>query len=158
MVVVSSPQMIEDLRKTTDEQMTFHAGVEEASSSLFSWLRFSSGHFVQLLYIQKILGPRPHRLYEIDVVRNPLTRNIGVLFDELYDEAVTAMNELVPIKDGKLFGLHSWSIDAISVEWVKFPAARVLMIISSRTSNRAYVGLPLCQSNLCVVNFNFDIS
>jgi hypothetical protein len=51
--------------------------------------------------VDKLLGRRLVDRVHVDVIRNILTKNIAVKFPELHDEAVTAMNELIPVQDGE---------------------------------------------------------
>ncbi|KAJ6516233.1 cytochrome P450 [Mycena sanguinolenta] len=68
--------------------------------------------------------------YHANVVRTSMTRNLGVLFPEVRDEIVVAFDELLPVH-GK--------------EWLTVPAFDTMMQIVCRTSNRLFVGLPLCR-------------
>ncbi|KAJ7873317.1 cytochrome P450 [Mycena olivaceomarginata] len=68
--------------------------------------------------------------YHANVVRTSMTRNLGVLFPEVRDEIVVAFDDVLPIQ-GK--------------EWLTVPAFDTMMQIVCRTSNRLFVGLPLCR-------------
>ncbi|KAF7301161.1 Cytochrome P450 [Mycena indigotica] len=68
--------------------------------------------------------------YHAGVVRTSVTRNLSVLFPEVRDEIVTAFDDVLPFQ-GK--------------EWLTIPAFDTMMQIVCRTSNRLFVGLPLCR-------------
>ncbi|KAF9067154.1 cytochrome P450 [Rhodocollybia butyracea] len=72
--------------------------------------------------------------YHVPVVRSPLTRALPARFHDLRDEIVASFADLVPAKES---------------EWMKVPMLSTIMRIVSRTSNRYFVGLPLCMSFTC---------
>ncbi|KAJ8081924.1 hypothetical protein PM082_007770 [Marasmius tenuissimus] len=81
-VVVNGPQMINDMRRATDEELSF---VQAA------------GHQLQVDYT---MSPNTHiNPYHINVVRTPLTRNIGARFDDIVDETFAAFADYIPLKD-----------------------------------------------------------
>ncbi|KAF9475570.1 cytochrome P450 [Pholiota conissans] len=112
-VVASGPQMIEDIRRASDDELSFREAVAET---------------IQTDYM---LGSQiRHEIFHITVVRTPLTRNIGYRFPDIKDEIITAFSELIPP----------------TTEWSTIPALKTLMNITCRTSNRLFVGLPLCRN------------
>ncbi|KAF9008808.1 cytochrome P450 [Cyathus striatus] len=113
-VVVSGPQMVDDIRKANDEQMSFREAVAET---------------IQTDYM---IGPQI-RLdpYHIGVVRTPLTRNLAARFSDIKDEIAAAFADLIPLKE------HDWS---------EVPAYKTIVKTVVRTSNRLFVGLPLCRN------------
>ncbi|KAJ3768554.1 cytochrome P450 [Lentinula raphanica] len=112
-VIVSGREMIEDIRKASDLDLSFIEAVRETMQSDYT------------------LG-KPARVdaYHIDVVRTPLTRNLGAKFDELRDEIKASFADEFPAKE---------------MEWIKVPMLYTVMKIIARTSNRYFVGLPLCR-------------
>lgn len=68
--------------------------------------------------------------YHAGVVKTSMTRNLGTLFPEVRDEIIAAFDEVLPFQ-GK--------------EWLTVPAFDTMMQIVCRTSNRLFVGLPLCR-------------
>ncbi|KAJ7667675.1 cytochrome P450 [Mycena polygramma] len=68
--------------------------------------------------------------YHANVVRTSVTRNLGVLFPEVRDEIVVAFDDVIPLQGN---------------EWLTVPAFDTMMQIVCRTSNRLFVGLPLCR-------------
>ncbi|KAK7049978.1 hypothetical protein VNI00_005409 [Paramarasmius palmivorus] len=82
------------------------------------------------LQVEYTLGePIAHDPYHIPVVRGPLTKNLGAKFDEVRDEIVTSFNDEMPP----------------TAEWTKRPIADSIFQVVARTSNRLFVGLPLCR-------------
>ncbi|KAJ7573480.1 cytochrome P450 [Mycena floridula] len=81
LVVVSGPEMIEDMRRSTLDQLSFRHEVMEQ------------------LEVQHTMGWEKHFSdYQIDLVRVVLTRNINDIFPALQDEIVTAFSDEIPIQ------------------------------------------------------------
>jgi len=114
-VVVSGPDMIEDIRRAADDQLSFREAVAE------------------IVQVDYMMGPQI-RLdpYHVAVVRSALTRNFGVRFSDLVDEITTSFSDLVPVA---------------TEGWTKVPALKTSIKIVVRTSNRVFVGLPLCRDS-----------
>ncbi|KAK7021886.1 hypothetical protein VNI00_017175 [Paramarasmius palmivorus] len=69
--------------------------------------------------------------YQIGVILNALTKNISARFADVHDEIRAAFNDEIP--PGK--------------EWIKRPALKTVLNIVCRTTNRMFVGLPLCRDS-----------
>ncbi|KAE9393370.1 cytochrome P450 [Gymnopus androsaceus JB14] len=112
-VIVSGKEMIEDMKKASDMDLSFEEAARETLQSDYT------------------LGAAPAQdPYHITVVRTPLTRNLGARFDDIREEIVLAMEDQIPAK---------------ASEWIKVPMLYTTMKIISRTSNRFFVGAPLCR-------------
>ncbi|GAW00139.1 cytochrome p450 [Lentinula edodes] len=112
-VIVSGKQMMEDIKKASDLDLSFIEAVGETMQSDYT------------------LGlPARVDTYQVEVVRTPLTRNLAARFDDLRDEIKAAFADEIPAKE---------------TEWMKVPMLYTVMKIVSRTSNRYFVGLPLCR-------------
>ncbi|KAH7906708.1 cytochrome P450 [Hygrophoropsis aurantiaca] len=70
-----------------------------------------------------------HNAYHVPIIRSQLTRNLTALYPEIRDEIVVAFEETLQLND------H---------EWTTVPALDTAMKVICRTSNRLFVGLPLC--------------
>jgi cytochrome P450 len=68
--------------------------------------------------------------FHIPVVRTPLTRALAARFPEIKDEIIEAFNDFIPPNK----------------EWTSYHALPTVMHIVARTSNRLFVGLPLCRN------------
>ncbi|THU78323.1 cytochrome P450 [Dendrothele bispora CBS 962.96] len=68
-------------------------------------------------------------LYHVNVVRNSLTRNIATRFSDVRDEIITSFADQIPVTE----------------DWVSMPALNTIMKVVCRTTNRLFVGLPLCR-------------
>ncbi|TFK39583.1 cytochrome P450 [Crucibulum laeve] len=68
--------------------------------------------------------------YHVPVVRNQLTKNLGTIFPELRDEIMASFQDVIPPSD----------------EWKKYSIRPSVLQIVGRTSNRTFVGLPLCRN------------
>jgi len=80
-------------------------------------------------------------------VKSSLTRNIASRFDVIIDEVTESFRTYIPITEGRRFPVHLADAHKKS-EWTKVPAHETLMHIICRTSNRYFVGLPLCERPL----------
>ncbi|KAJ3557279.1 hypothetical protein NP233_g11785 [Leucocoprinus birnbaumii] len=67
--------------------------------------------------------------FHIATVRSPITRNLISRFDDIRDEIVESFTDYIPP----------------TKDWTPIPAYDTLMHIVCRTSNRYFVGLPLCR-------------
>jgi len=84
------------------------------------------------LHTDITLGPEIHaNPFHVDIIRTTLTRNIGAAFPDIYDEIITAFAEYIPTKE------H---------EWTKVVLYSTVMNVVCRSSNRIFVGLPLCRN------------
>ncbi|TFK68395.1 cytochrome P450 [Pluteus cervinus] len=124
-VVVSGPQLIDEVRKASEEDLSFDEAINE---------------------IKYILGPEVQEdPYHLSTVRTPLTRNLAARFAEVQDEITAAFSEFVPATDD---------------EWLSLPAYSTIVEVVCRTSNRLFVGLPLCRDpeyRKLNVNFTIDV-
>ncbi|OAG39648.1 hypothetical protein AYO21_06116 [Fonsecaea monophora] len=66
-----------------------------------------------------------------ETIRNELTRQLGALTIDIVDEIGAAFDEI-------------WGTD--TTEWKEVCPFETLMLITARTSNRVFVGLPLCRN------------
>ncbi|KAL1741423.1 cytochrome P450, partial [Schizophyllum fasciatum] len=115
-VIVTGRQLVEELRSAPEDELSFHFSAEES------------------VQVAHTLGPtvteaKAHVHY--NVIRSDLTRNISARFDDIYDEICMAFGDNIQFEDGQ--------------EWCTVPAFHATMSIVSRTSNRYFVGLPLCR-------------
>ena len=84
--------------------------------------------------------------YIVSLVRSKLTRNIAVIFKDVREELVMAMDDFIPIhkdstwKSHKQRGYSSHS----PVEWTKVPIRETMEHVICRIANRSFVGAPLC--------------
>ncbi|THU77012.1 hypothetical protein K435DRAFT_703395, partial [Dendrothele bispora CBS 962.96] len=67
--------------------------------------------------------------YHFNVVRSTLTRNLGVRFSDVRDEIMTAFSDEIPVSE----------------DWITLPALDTIMKVVCRTTNRLFVGLPMCR-------------
>ncbi|KAL0068149.1 hypothetical protein AAF712_004809 [Marasmius tenuissimus] len=125
-VVVNGPHMINDIRRATDDELSF----EDAAADT--------------LEVDYTMSPKLHiNSYHINIVRTPLTRNIGARFDDIVDETFVAFADHIPLQD----------------DWVEVPVLKTAQNIIVRISNRFFVGLPLCRDpDWCDLNIQFTIN
>ncbi|KAE9393369.1 hypothetical protein BT96DRAFT_978952 [Gymnopus androsaceus JB14] len=124
-VIVSGKEMIEDMKKASDMDLSSKEAARE---------------YLQADYT---LGAEASNdPYHVAVVRTPLTRNLGARFDDLRDEIVLAVEDQIPAK---------------ASEWIQVPMLYTVMKIVSRTSNRVFVGAPLCRDP-DYINLNIEFT
>ncbi|KIL65474.1 hypothetical protein M378DRAFT_24046 [Amanita muscaria Koide BX008] len=112
-VVVSGDRLIDELRRAPDDALSpLEAFRETLSSDLTLGPEFFDDPF------------------QVEIVKGPLTRNIGAKFADVQDEIIAAFDDLVPIQGN---------------EWTEVTAFNTVMDIVCRASNRMLVGLPLCR-------------
>ena len=93
------------------------------------------------------MGPELfHNTYHIEVVRSHLTRNLGTLYPEIRDEIRLAFDEVLDLRDnGEFYDFIFVSItEGGNSDWKSVPALSAIRKVVCRTSNRLFVGLPLC--------------
>ncbi|KAK7049977.1 hypothetical protein VNI00_005408 [Paramarasmius palmivorus] len=124
-VVVTSPQLVDDLRKAPDDALNFFEAVNDS------------------IAMEYTMGEPIHRdPYHINIVRGKLTKNLGVKFDDVRDEIVTAFADEMPATS----------------EWTKRSIGNSIFRIVARASNRLFVGLPLCRElEYLNLNINFTL-
>ncbi|KAK1228836.1 hypothetical protein PQX77_008103 [Marasmius sp. AFHP31] len=81
-VIVNGTQMIDDIRRATDAELSFEEAVAD------------------VLQIEYTMSPQLHNNpYHISLVRTLLTRNIGARFDDIVDETFAAFADRIPLQD-----------------------------------------------------------
>ncbi|KAJ7137551.1 cytochrome P450 [Mycena crocata] len=83
--------------------------------------------------------------YHDNVVRSTLTRNLGRCFPDVHDEIVCAFDDVLPL-------------DGQAQDWQSFQVLPGVMKIVARTSNRLFVGLPLCRNpDYLTLNIDYTV-
>ncbi|KAJ7260588.1 cytochrome P450 [Mycena rebaudengoi] len=91
------------------------------------------------------MGPdvNDHPEWHINVIRSTLTRNLGRCFPDVRDELRAAFEDILSLEGN---------------QWKSVTAYTAVMDIVCRTSNRLFVGLPLCRnSEWMKLNIHFTI-
>ncbi|KAL0572022.1 hypothetical protein V5O48_009943 [Marasmius crinis-equi] len=115
-VIVSGPKLIDDIKRAPDDCLS---------------LRFAADNALQAHWQ---IGDYQHEpdFYRINAIRNKITRDIVPRFQDVRDEIQAAFADEIPLKgDDK--------------EWVSVCVIETARRVVSRTSNRLFVGLPLCR-------------
>ncbi|KAJ7477068.1 cytochrome P450 [Mycena galericulata] len=101
--------------------------------------------FNEILQTNMTMGPNIlGNPYHISVTRVGMTKNLDLCFDEVRDEIE------------RTFADH---LELEGREWKAIPAQTTVMQVICRTSNRLFVGLPLCRNrDYLNINFEFTIS
>ncbi|KAF9244075.1 cytochrome P450 [Melanogaster broomeanus] len=136
-----------------------HKGGTFKVVNMYSWLVIVSGthkavlarwvlteDLQQTMKFEYTLGHDVHyNPYHVQFMRSQLTRGLGNLYPAIRDEVVTAFEEVLDLRDN---------------EWKSVPAFAAVQKIVCRTSNRIFVGLPLCRDPDWIdlnVRFTFDV-
>ncbi|KAF5349477.1 hypothetical protein D9756_008934 [Leucocoprinus leucothites] len=99
--------------------------LRKASDDILSF----EGAVDENLQVKYTLGDVHETPYQIATVKSSVTRNLALKFDEVKDEIMEAFKTYIPASE----------------DWITVPAYETLMHIVCRTSNRYFVGLPLCR-------------
>ncbi|KAH9036352.1 cytochrome P450 [Lactarius pseudohatsudake] len=127
MVLVSGPELVEDVRKAPEDVLSVKA---------------STAELLQLEYTLGLL--ETDRGYHMDIIRSKLTRNIEVTFKDVRDELIRTLDASIPVHGD---------------DWVKVPVLETVQRVVSATSNRVFVGSPLCRDQgYLTLNLNFAIN
>ncbi|KAG9310148.1 cytochrome P450 [Chiua virens] len=106
--------------------------MEEVRNAPDEVLSFNEGAN-EAIKTEYTLGPSIyHNPYHVEAVRSRLTRSLGTLYPEIRDEISVAFEEVLDLRDN---------------EWKRIPALPSIRQIVCRTSNRLFVGLPLCRDS-----------
>ncbi|KAJ7688404.1 cytochrome P450 [Mycena rosella] len=101
--------------------------------------------FNEILQTNMTMGPNIlGNPYHISVTRVEMTKNLDARFSEVHDEVVRTFEDHLALQDD---------------EWKAIPVQATVMQVICRTSNRLFVGLPLCRNrDYLNLNFEFTIS
>ncbi|ESK84204.1 cytochrome p450 [Moniliophthora roreri MCA 2997] len=127
-IIVTSPQLIDELRKAPDEYLSFDEAMNEA---------------MQVKHTLTLEVSR-HDVHHIAIVREQLTKNLSAKFDDVRAEIVEAFADELPVTN----------------EWTKCSVSDAIFQIVARTSNRLFVGLPLCRKKEWLdlnIQFTFQV-
>jgi hypothetical protein len=98
-VIIALPDMINELRMARDDELSLNHASEEVCSLTLN--------LTALLLMQQEVATQytvglgaSASMYHVDTVRNPLTRNLGVKFNEIYEEVAQSFKDMIPAKDG----------------------------------------------------------
>ncbi|KAH9042739.1 cytochrome P450 [Lactarius pseudohatsudake] len=127
LVLASSPELIEDLRKASDDVLSINASAIE---------------FLQADYTLDLLDMNSD--YHADVIRAKLTRNIAATFKDVRDELLRSLDASIPVHGD---------------DWVKVPVVETMQQVVSATTNRVFVGPPLCRNQeYLTLNLNYAVN
>ncbi|KAF8560196.1 cytochrome P450 [Imleria badia] len=114
MVVLTGPELVEELRKIPDDKLSFDHAMRDILQ-----VKYTFG-----------LEAQTHP-YHVTVLQGHLRRKLGNLFPDIHHEICLSFDEILPPS---------------GLGWVSVPAYSAVMKATCRTSNRVFVGLPVCQS------------
>ncbi|KAK7457143.1 hypothetical protein VKT23_010443 [Stygiomarasmius scandens] len=122
-IVLNGSRLLDDMREASDEVLSADVFTEEVLQAWYT------------MHPNVIKSS-----YHTDVIRTPLTRNIGPRLSDIYDEVQAVMSEKIPPSN----------------DWVEVTAQATALDIVVRTANRFFVGLPLCRDpDFCDLNIKF---
>ncbi|KIL60262.1 hypothetical protein M378DRAFT_26590 [Amanita muscaria Koide BX008] len=128
-IVATGGKLIDEIRRSPDDALSAPEAIKESKKALYSEFTIGPEH---------IDDP-----FHIEVVKRPLTKNIGAKLADVQDEIMAAFEDYIP---------------ATESEWTRITAYPTIMDIVCRASNRMFVGLPLCRDpDWLELNKNFTI-
>jgi hypothetical protein len=114
----------------------------------FERLHAASIKLLKLIQSNYTMGPDlSTNTYHVLAIRGGLTRNLGRCFPEVRDEIVHAFDDVLAL-EGKGVSCKTSPYYAIFYaisEWKGLLVMPTMMQIIARTTNRLFVGLPLCE-------------
>ncbi|KAF5343413.1 hypothetical protein D9758_011833 [Tetrapyrgos nigripes] len=110
--------------------------IRKAPENMMSFDFATRESFQQDHTMGKTVYLHPHH---VDVVRTTLTKNIAARFSDVQDEIASAFGDEIPP----------------DAEWKPYPTLNTVMRIICRTTNRLFVGLPVCR-DLDYINLNIE--
>ncbi|KIL65509.1 hypothetical protein M378DRAFT_76984, partial [Amanita muscaria Koide BX008] len=112
-IVVTGGKLIDEIRLSPEDALSAYEANKE------------------FLKTDLTIGLEHHRdRFHVEVIKRPLTKNIGARLADVQDEIITAFEDHIP---------------ATEREWTRITAYPTIMDIVCRASNRMFVGLPLCR-------------
>ncbi|KAH9067784.1 cytochrome P450 [Lactarius vividus] len=82
--------------------------------------------------------------YHTDVIRTKLTKNIAATFKDVRDELIGSLDASIPVHGD---------------DWVKVPVLETMQRVVSATTNRVFVGPPLCRNQeYLTLNLNYAVN
>ncbi|KAL0574343.1 hypothetical protein V5O48_007605 [Marasmius crinis-equi] len=99
----------------------------KAGDDKLSLRRASNEMFYDHIMFSRTLSEMP---YHAHLIEGALTRHLASMFGEVYDELARAFDDEIPATD----------------DWVKVPTLGKALNIVCRTSNRLFIGSPLCRN------------
>ncbi|KAI0280021.1 cytochrome P450 [Russula aff. rugulosa BPL654] len=84
--------------------------------------------FLQLKYLRCPLNPEDE--YSTEIIRSKFSRDVASIFEQVRGELAMAIDDLIPTN---------------GYEWVKVPFPETISRVICRTTNRIFVGVPLCR-------------
>lgn len=166
-VIATSPRAMDEIRQAPDNILSFIDYMNRVCYLLLSrflvillipdcCLTMKLGFVMteQLVQSEYTIG---HAVafdpYHVGIIRNQLTKNLGVMFSSVREEIAQAFEENLALAGhGEHFvtGLEVYVTNHMYLivtcaEWTSVPALETMMKIVCRSTNRACVGLPLCK-------------
>ncbi|PIL27970.1 cytochrome P450 [Ganoderma sinense ZZ0214-1] len=130
MVVVSGRELVEELRKRGDDELSQPEGAQET------------------LQFKYLFEPSVFRdEYHVDVVKGRFTRRLPAMLPDVVDEVKAAVKDHIVTRLG-------------DDEWTSVEVMPVMQNIIARVSSRVFVGLPLCRNEeylRVAVDFTVDV-
>ena len=107
--------MIDDIRRASDEQMSFDDAIAEVRNYRNMFSCSHSENFSQIFQIDYTMGPPLHYdPYHNSIIQTTLTRNIASRFDDIHEEIECAFDENIFLKEnGTLLCLTCYIIQML---------------------------------------------
>ncbi|EAU87936.1 cytochrome P450 [Coprinopsis cinerea okayama7 len=115
MIVANGANIVDDIRKSNEEELSFHEAANEIFHNKYLFPK-DTGH------------PRSKH-YHVEVIRGPLTKGFPGRFDDIKEEIEASLRDLMPA----------------TKDWTGYPVHKSFLSVVCRTTNRLFVGIPLCR-------------
>ena len=168
MVIVNGPQMLDDVRKRPDEELSLLDSIDDVSLTMIldpllglphgACPMLTSRALPQVVQISWIFGHEFHTdPYHIDLIKEKLTRSLPAVLPDVVDELRSAIPQYIPTHGGgtcppstpppirDVLSAQEGCSREISAEWTTIDAVPTFMGVVARLSNRVFVGLPICE-------------
>nr|VWO96215.1 Repressed by TUP1 protein 4 [Ganoderma boninense] len=137
-VVVSGRELVEELRKRGDEELSAPEGAQDTLESKY-------------IFDPAVLSDE----YHVKLLQEKLTRRLPAVLPDIVDEVTAAVKvHIVTREDGRpmkyQLTTHTPTQLFRVAEWTSVDVMPVMQDIIARVSNRAFVGLPLCEKSAFV--------
>jgi hypothetical protein len=104
-VIVTGESMLSDMRRATDDQLSFADASNEVCVP--RCIVRATLSFSKIILVPDFLGNTlVDNLYHINVLRGALTRNIAVQFSEIRDEIMASFADEIPLTSGEMLCLN----------------------------------------------------
>jgi hypothetical protein len=154
MVVLTGPELVEELRKIPDDKLSFDHAMRDVCILYYLFpidtIDLHVRKNTQILQVKYTFGIEAQtHPYHVNVLQGQLKRKLGDIFPDIHREICQTFEEILHASElGEHYFLTVLRIrsNCNPIGWAGIPAYSAVMKATCRTSNRVFVGLPVCKS------------